>query len=101
MLRKTLFVAINRVAAEAGASEPLVAEHLRYMNALEAEGRLWASRPFIKEGALVWDSLTILSTSTTEARQAMGLRTFEVRKWQLREGQIGISLRASVSRYSL
>jgi hypothetical protein len=40
MLKKTLFVAINRVAAPASAIEPFVAEHLAYMNALEAEGRL-------------------------------------------------------------
>ena len=30
-----------------------------------------------------------------------GLRTFELRKWELREGRIDISLRASVDRYSL
>jgi uncharacterized protein YciI len=109
MLKKTLFVAINRVAAPASAIEPFVAEHLAYRNALEAEGRLWASGPFI-EGVLVGDGLTILSTSTIEeARQAMeeeplikrGLRTFELRKWELREGRIDISLRGSVGRYSL
>jgi uncharacterized protein YciI len=110
MLKKTLFVAINRVAAPASTIEPFVAEHLAYMNALEAEGRLWASGPFIEEGVLVGDGLTILSTSTIEeARQTMeeeplikrGLRTFELRKWELREGRIDISLRASVGRYSL
>jgi hypothetical protein len=79
--------------------------------AAEAEGRLWASGPFIEEGVLVGDGLTILSTSTIdEARQAMedgpplikrGLRTFELRKWELREGRIDIPLHASVSRYSL
>jgi uncharacterized protein len=110
MLKKTLFVAINRVAAPASSIEPFVAEHLSYMNALEAEGNIWASGPFIEEGVLVGDGLTILSTGTIEeARQAMeeeplikrGLRTFELRKWELREGRIDISLRASVSRYSL
>jgi uncharacterized protein YciI len=110
MLKKTLFVAINHVAAPAGAIEPFVAEHLAYMNSLEAEGRLWASGPFIEEGVLVRDGQTILSTSTIEeARLAMeeeplikpGLRSFELRKWELREGRIDISLRASVSRYSL
>jgi uncharacterized protein YciI len=71
MLKKTLFVAINHVAAPASAIEPFVAEHLAYMNALEAEGHLWASGPFIEEGVLVGDGLTILSTSTIEqARQA-------------------------------
>jgi uncharacterized protein len=110
MLKKTLFVAINRVAAPAGAIEPFVAEHLAYMNALEAQGKLWASGPFIEEGVLVGDGLTILSTGTIEeARRAMeaeplikrGLRTFELRKWELREGRMDVSLRASVSRYSL
>jgi uncharacterized protein len=110
MLKKTLFVAINRVVAPASAIEPFVTEHLAYMNGLEAEGRLWASGPFIEGGVLVGDGLTILSTSTIEeARQAMeeeplvkrGLRSFEIRKWELREGRIDISLRASVSRYSL
>jgi len=110
MLKKTLFVAINRVAASANEIEPFVSEHLAYMNSLEAAGRLWASGPFVEEGVLVGDGLTILSTDTIdEARQAMedeplikrGLRTFELKKWELREGWMDISLRASVSRYSL
>jgi uncharacterized protein len=110
MMKKMLFVAISRVAAPASAIEPFVAEHLAYMNGLEAEGRLWASGPFIEEGVLAGDGLTILSTgSIEEARQCLedeslikrGLRTFELRKWELREGRIDISLRASLSRYSL
>jgi hypothetical protein len=36
MLKKTLFVAISRVAAPASAIEPFVTEHLAYMNSLEA-----------------------------------------------------------------
>jgi uncharacterized protein len=109
MLKKTLFVAISRVAA-ANAIEPLVADHLACMNALEVAGRLWASGPFIEEGVLVGDALTILSAGTIEeARKATeeeplvkrGLRTFELRKWELLEGRIDISLRASISGYSL
>jgi hypothetical protein len=45
---------------------PFVADHLAYMNKLEAEGHLWASGPFIEEGVLVGDGLTILSTPTIE-----------------------------------
>jgi hypothetical protein len=49
------------------------------------------------------------NVQTCNPRQAMeekplikrGLRTLELRKWELREGRIDISLRASVSRYSL
>ena len=110
MLKKTLFVAVSRVAAAPSTIEPFVAEHLAYMNAMEADSLIWASGPFIEEGVVVGDGLTILSTDTIEeARQVMeeeplikrGLRSFELRKWELREGRIDISLRASVSRYSL
>jgi uncharacterized protein YciI len=110
MLKKTLFVAINRVAASANEIEPFVADHLVYMNALEADGRLWASGPFVQEGVRVGDGLTILSTTTIEeAQRAMeeeplikrGLRTFELKKWELREGRMTISLNASQSTYSL
>jgi uncharacterized protein YciI len=110
MLKKTLFVAISRVAAPANEIEPFVTEHLAYMNSLEADGRLWASGPFLQEGVLVGDGLTILSTATMEeARQAMeeeplikrGLRTFELRRWELREGRMTVTLCASTSSYSL
>jgi len=54
--------------------------------------------------------MTILSTATIEeAQKAMeeeplikrGLRTFELRKWELREGRMTITLNASVSKYTL
>ncbi len=110
MLKKTLFVAINHVAAQGSEIEPFVGDHLAYMNALEADGRPWASGPFIQEGVLVGGGLTILSTATIEeARKAMeeeplikrGLRTFDLRKWELREGRMTITLHASASKYSL
>jgi uncharacterized protein len=110
MLKQTLFVAISRVGALATAIQPFVAEHLTSLNALEAERRLWASGPFIEEGVPVGDGLTILSTtSIEEVRRAMeeeslikrGLRTFELGTRELREERMDISLRASVSRYSL
>jgi uncharacterized protein len=110
MLRKTLFVALNHVAAPASEIAPFVADHLVYMNKLEADGLLWASGPFIEEGVLVGDGLTILSTSTIEAAESLmreeplikrRLRTFELRKWELREGRMTITLNASTSAYSL
>ncbi len=110
MLKKTLFVAISHAVAPADLMVPHVAEHLAYMNALEAEGRLWASGPFVKDGVLVGDGLTILSVATIEeARQAMdeeplvkrGLRRFDLRRWELREGRMTITLNASTSSYTL
>jgi hypothetical protein len=68
---------------------------MRWTRQRRRRGDSGPSGPFIEEGVLVGDGLTILSTSTIdEARQAMqdeplikrGLRTFELRKWELREG---------------
>jgi uncharacterized protein YciI len=103
-------VALNRVVAPASEIAPCVADHLAYMNKLEAEGHLWASGPFIEEGVLVGDGLTILSTPTIEEAERVmkddplikrGLRKFELRKWELREGRMTITLNASTSKYSL
>jgi uncharacterized protein len=110
MLRKTLFVALNRVIAPASEIAPFVADHLVHMNQMEADGLLWASGPFIEEGVLVGDGLTILSTPTMEEAESLmkqeplikrGLRKFELRKWELREGRMTITLDASTSQYSL
>ena len=110
MLKKTLFVAISHAVASRSDMEPHVAEHLAYMNALEAEGRLWASGPFVHEGVLVGDGLTILSVATIEeAQRAMeteplikhGLRRFDLRKWELREVRMTITLSAATSSYRL
>ena len=110
MLRKTLFVALNRVVAPASEIAPFVADHLVYMNQMEADGLLWASGPLIEEGVLVGDGLTILSTSTIEQAENLmkqeplikrGLRKFELRKWELREGRMTVTLDASTSKYSL
>jgi uncharacterized membrane protein YphA (DoxX/SURF4 family) len=95
MLKKRLFVALNKAIARPEDMLPFVAEHLAYMNQLENEGKLFASGPFIQEGVLVGDGLTILQTSTIEdARVLMqaepliqrALREFDLRPWELREG---------------
>jgi hypothetical protein len=61
MLKKRLFVAISKAIAPPEDLLPFVAEHLAYMNHLESSGRLLASGPFVQEGALVGDGLTIYS----------------------------------------
>jgi uncharacterized protein len=85
---------------------PFVAEHLEYMNQLENEGKLFASGPFIQEGVLVGDGLTILQTSTLEEAHVpmsaeplikRGLREFDLRPWELREA----GLRGSTTSQSL
>jgi uncharacterized protein len=110
MLKKTLFAALNRAVVSSEEMLPYAIEHLRYMNDLEERGLLFASGPFIQEGVVVGDGLTILRAADIEqARQLMeneplikrGLRRFELHKWELREGRISIQLNASRSAFEL
>jgi uncharacterized protein len=110
MLRQRLFVALS--AAQVGVEQmlPHVPEHLEYMNSLEEKGLLFASGPFIQPDVLVGDGLTILQTETFEEARALmenepliklRLRTFNLRPWELREGQISVTLNLSKSNFSL
>jgi uncharacterized protein len=106
MLKKRLFVALSKAVARPEQMLPFVPEHLEYMNQLENEGKLFASGPFIQEGVLVGDGLTILQTSTHALMSAeplikRGLREFELRPWELREGRMMITLNSSTSSFRL
>ena len=108
MLKKRLFVALSKAVARPEQMLPFVVEHLEYMNQLENEGKLFASGPFIQEDVLVGDGLTILQTTTLEEAHALisaeplikrGLREFDLRPWELREGRITITLNSSTSNF--
>jgi uncharacterized protein len=110
MLKQRLFVALSTAQGSAEQMLPHVAEHLEYMNSLEEKGVLFASGPFIQPGVLVGDGLTILQTGTFEEARALmenepliklGFRTFDLRPWELREGQISVTLNFSKSSFSL
>jgi uncharacterized protein len=110
MLKQRLFVALSTAQGSAEQMLPHVAEHLEYMNNLEEKGVLFASGPFIQPGVLVGDGLTILQADTFEEAQALmeneplvklGFRTFDLRLWELREGQISVTLNLSESSFSL
>jgi uncharacterized protein YciI len=110
MLKQRFFVALSIAKATPEQMFPHVADHLEYMNGLEAEGKLFGSGPFLQPGVLVGDGLTILQTYTIEeARDLMenepliklGMRTFDLRSWELREGQIKVTLNLSTSSFTL
>jgi uncharacterized protein len=110
MLKKRLFVALSKAVAPPEDLLPFVAEHLAYMNHLESAGKLFASGPFVQEGVLVGDGLTILQTKTIEDANApmqaeplirRGLRQFDLRPWELREGRMTIVLNAATSSFRL
>jgi uncharacterized protein len=108
MLKRRLFVALNKALVSSEEMAPYVAEHLEYMNELEKAGRLFASGPFVQEGILVADGLTILNTSTLDEARALmlaeplvkrGLREFQFHTWELREGRMTVTLNASTSSF--
>jgi len=110
MLKKRLFAALSKAVAPQEEMLALMADHLEYMNRLESEGKLFASGPFIRQGVLVGDGLTILKTDTPEeARTLMeeeplikrGLRTFELHVWELREGRMTFQLNASTTSFQM
>ena len=110
MLKQRLYVAFSTAVASAEDMFPHVADHLEYMNDLEAKGLLFGSGPFIQPGVLVGDGLTILQTKTIEEARILmenepliklGLRKFDLHPWELREGSINVTLNASTSSFGL
>jgi len=106
MLKKTLFVALSRAVAPAEAMRSFIADHLRYMNELEARGALFASGPFVQPGVIVGDGLSILNTNDEEAARRWmdddplikrGLRSYDLQQWEQREGRITVALSLSRS----
>ena len=86
--------------------EPHAAEHLRYMMGLEEQGALWGSGPFVAPGRVVGDGLTIFNVPeetevhclmAEEPLTKLGLRTYTVHRWELREGKVTINLTLSQS----
>jgi hypothetical protein len=76
----------------------------------EHEDKVFLSGPFIKSGRLVDEGLMILKTDREEdALEFMyneplvnrGLRRFELKVWEIREGSLTVRISAATSRYSL
>ncbi len=111
MLQKRLYVVLTTPLKPMSELVPVLPEHLNYMIDLEQRGILFASGPFIKgpqvaEGA----GMTILRASSLEEARAIaerdpfnvsGLRTFEIREWQLNEGSYTLTINYSDGSYSL
>jgi uncharacterized protein len=110
MVKRTLWAVLSTAQVPSEAMEPHAAEHLRYMKDLEEKGQLWASGPFIVPGVTVGDGLTIFNVPDKvdvdrlmkdEPLTKLGMRTYEVRKWELREGRISIGLLCSQTKFIL
>ena len=107
-LRKKLYVAFSYPVASQKEMLARVPEHLTYME--QHEDKIFLSGPFMKEGALVDQGMTILHTDNEEeAAEFMrneplikhSLRRFELRLWEIREGTLSVRISPAKSQGSL
>lgn len=107
-LRKRLYVAFSYPVVPVEEIVPHIPEHLRYM--MEFEDQVFLSGPFIAEGQLVGEGMTVLhASSAEEAARFMenepfikrGLRRFELKLWELRAGTVSIRTKLSDTRFDL
>lgn len=107
-LRKRLFVAFSYPVAPIEEIVPHIPEHLRYM--MEFEDQVFLSGPFVTEGQPVGEGMTVLLAETEEdAAKFMrnepfirrGLRRFEIKSWELREGTLTVTAKLSQSSFGL
>lgn len=107
-LRKRLYVAFSYPTASQEDIIPHIPEHLRYMAA--NEDRVFLSGPFVREGQLVGEGMTIILTDReVDAAEFMrnepfvkrGLRRFELKLWEMREGTLTVQTRLSESSFLL
>jgi len=90
---------------------PLLPDHLDYMIALEKRGILFASGPFLTgKDLLPGAGMTILRAGSLEEAEAIsgedplnkgGMRTYEVRTWQLNEGSFTVTVHYSDKSYHI
>lgn len=109
MLKRVLYVVLNTPVKPMSELMPFLPEHLRYMIDLEKRGLLFASGPFLAgEDLLPGAGMTILRAGSLEEAQELagedpfyknGLRTFEVRSWQLNEGSFTVTVNYSDQSY--
>jgi uncharacterized protein YciI len=101
MLSKKYFIVLWKSHGKAELIKQHLPDHLKFLIALEKEGKVFGSGPLSGEGALPGDGLTILrAASASEARDMAskdpfviaGARTFEIREWTLMEGRVNLSI---------
>ena len=107
-LRKRVCIAFSHPTVSQEEMLPHVAEHLRYMAAHEDE--ILMSGPIIREGQIVGEGVTVLLTdSEVKAAEFMrneplirrGLRRFDIKMWELREGTLNVVVKLSDSKFTL
>lgn len=99
MLAKKFFIILWKAHDRPDLIKQLLPDHLKFLIALEKQGRVFGSGPLTGEGTRPGDGLTILrADSAEEAREiaaqdpfvVAGARSFDVREWTLMEGSVNL-----------
>jgi uncharacterized protein YciI len=107
-IRKRLFVAFSYPLASQDEMLPYVPEHLRYMEA--NEDKIFLSGPIIREDQLVGEGLTVLRVDSEQDAHALmqaeplirhGVRRYELKVWEVREGSLSFETKLSRSKLFL
>lgn len=111
MLQKVFYAVLTTPLKPMSELATLLPEHLTYMIDLEKRGILFASGPFLAdEHVQAGTGMTILRASSREEAEAIaredpfnksGMRTFEVRTWQLNEGSFTVTVNYSDGSYRI
>ena len=111
MLQKQFYVVLTTALKPMSELATLLPEHLEYMIGLEKKGVLFASGPFLAgERVKPGSGMTIIRASSMEEAKATaeedpfnasGMRTFEIREWQLNEGSYTLTIYYSDGTYSI
>jgi uncharacterized protein YciI len=109
MLQKVLYIVLTTPIKPMSEIAPLLPVHLAYMIDLEKRGLLFASGPFLAgKDLLPGTGMTILRAGSFEEAEAIaredplnksGVRTFEVRTWQMNEGSFTVTINYSDKSY--
>jgi uncharacterized protein len=105
MLNKPLYVAL-RQPGRADRVPELLEAHLQWMVAAERRGELFASGPFVADGAppgSLGGMSIVRAASVDEAREILsqdpfvkeGVVTLDIRKWMVMEGGLTVTVRFS------
>jgi len=105
MLNKPLYVAL-RTPLDAARMGELLEAHLRWAIAAERRGEIFASGPFVADGAASGSlgGMSILRAASEEEAQAIvandpiveqGVASIELRRWCLMEGGFTVTVRFS------
>ena len=107
-LRKRVYVAFYHLIKEQNLAAQHIPEHLRYMGSVDH--KIMMSGPMVVDGQLVGEGMTIFrSDNKAEIIELLndepfikaGIRTYDLKLWEIREGSLQVALRFTDKSFDL